>query len=170
MEDPHFKRAVVVVCEHSRAEGTLGFIVNKPLSMRLNDLLDRFPDFDAEVFYGGPVATDTIHYLHTRGDLLPDSVRLTSGLYWGGNFETLKMLIQNQLIQPQDIRFFLGYAGWGAGQLHEEMRESSWLLAHLHANYVFKSPADEELWSEVLRQEGNAKAIIGGLPKEITWN
>lgn len=170
MEDPHFVRAVIAVCEHSRKGGTLGFILNKPLSMRLNDLMADFPDFDADVFYGGPVATDTLHYLHRLGDLLPGSVQLAPGLYWGGAFETLKTLAKTEVIAPSDIRFYLGYSGWGAGQLHEEMRESSWLLAHIHANYVFKSKPDEALWTEVLHHEGNTKAVIASIPKELTWN
>lgn len=170
MEDPHFKRAVVVLCEHSREGGTLGFILNKPLNMRLNALMADFPDFDTEVFYGGPVATDTLHYLHCLGDLLPDSVQLAPGLYWGGHFDSLKTLVETEYITPRDIRFFLGYSGWGAGQLHEEMRESSWLLGHVHANYVFKSRPNDGLWAEVLQQEGNAKAVIGSIPNDLTWN
>ncbi|MBL7792479.1 MAG: YqgE/AlgH family protein, partial [Saprospiraceae bacterium] len=115
MLDPNFKRAAVLLCEHS-PEGSIGFILNKPLGMRIDELIEDFPEFDSEVFFGGPVQTDTIHYIHCVGDLLEESVKLTDGVYWGGDFEKLKFLISSQLILPQDIRFFLGYSGWSEGQ------------------------------------------------------
>ena len=61
MLDPNFKRSAVLLCEHSE-EGSVGFIMNKPLNMRIDELIDGFPEFDSEVFFGGPVQTDTIHY------------------------------------------------------------------------------------------------------------
>ena len=64
MLDPNFKRSVVLVCEHDDKEGTVGFVMNKPLHMQVNELITDFPDIEAPVYFGGPVATDTIHYVH----------------------------------------------------------------------------------------------------------
>ena len=64
MMDSNFKRSVVLVCEHEE-EGSLGFILNKSLKMKINDLVSEFPDIESFVYYGGPVQTDTIHYIHT---------------------------------------------------------------------------------------------------------
>ena len=85
MLDPHFRRSVVVVTEH-REEGTMGFIMNKKLDARLNDVVSDFPDFDAPLYYGGPLANNTIHYLHNVGDLLEGSTRVSSGVYSGGSW------------------------------------------------------------------------------------
>lgn len=102
--DPNFKRAVILLCEHQE-EGSIGFIINKPINMNINDLVSDFPDFESEVYYGGPVATDTIHYIHNVGDLLDESVEISRGVYWGGEFDKLKFLISSELIKPQNIRF-----------------------------------------------------------------
>ncbi|NUQ22594.1 MAG: YqgE/AlgH family protein [Saprospiraceae bacterium] len=168
MLDPNFKRAAVLLCEHS-AEGSIGFILNKPLGMRIDELIEDFPEFDSEVFFGGPVQTDTIHYIHSVGDLLEESVKLTDGVYWGGDFEKLKFLISSQLILPQDIRFFLGYSGWSEGQLADEIVYGSWVLAEMYANYVFKSRPDQ-LWQQAMFNKGNAYTVIARMPENYSAN
>jgi putative transcriptional regulator len=168
MLDPNFRRAVVLLCEH-QDEGSLGFIMNKPLKMQVGDLLADFPEIEAEVFFGGPVATDTIHYLHNVGELLEESVRINRGVYWGGNFEKLKFLINSELIQAHNIRFFVGYSGWSSGQLSEELSCGSWVLAEMHANYLFKSHPTA-LWSQIMYNKGDAYTVISQMPDSIVWN
>ena len=128
LQDPNFRRGVILLCDHQK-EGSFGFILNKPIDMGINDLISSFPDFKSEVYYGGPVQTDTIHYLHTRGDILPNSIEVMSGVYWGGDFEQLKEFILADKIKPNDIRFFVGYSGWAAGQLKNEQKVLSWMTA-----------------------------------------
>ena len=69
MQDPYFSRAVILLCEH-HDEGSIGFILNKKTEMKVNELLTAFPEFEAEIFYGGPVQTDTLHYVHNVGVFL----------------------------------------------------------------------------------------------------
>ncbi|MBU6343168.1 MAG: YqgE/AlgH family protein, partial [Bacteroidetes bacterium] len=138
MLDPYFKRAVVLLCEH-HDQGSVGFVLNKSIDMKVNDLMQDFPAFEAGVFYGGPVQTDTLHYVHNVGDLLEDSVKVTNGVWWGGNFDKLKFLINMSMITPENIRFFVGYAGWSGGQLEDEMESGSWVTANMDSNYLFKS-------------------------------
>ncbi|HNM27718.1 MAG TPA: YqgE/AlgH family protein, partial [Saprospiraceae bacterium] len=133
MQDPYFRRSVVLLCEH-HDEGSIGFILNKSIDMPLNDLMSEFPKFDAEVFYGGPVQTDTLHYVHNIGELLDDSVKVADGVWWGGDFDKLKFLITSGLIEPPNIRFFVGYSGWSSGQLSEELGYGSWVQADMDAN------------------------------------
>lgn len=168
MEDPYFKRSVILLCEH-HPQGTLGFILNKPTQVLLNDIVDEFPEFQAPVFYGGPVQTDRLHYIHNLGELLNDSARITDGVWWGGDFEELKFLVKNEMVTPQNIRFFVGYSGWSAGQLEEEMQTGSWVTAAMHANYAFKS-APEKLWSQVMYNKGNAYEILADLPEDEVLN
>ena len=170
MLDPHFKRAVIVLCEHSAETGTVGFILNKSLKMKLNDLLASFPESDLDVLYGGPVGTDTLHYIHNVGDLLPESIKIANGLYWGGDFEELQRLFSLNVIKPENVRFFLGYSGWTAGQLQEEMRNHSWLLGNIDANYIFNAKPDDTLWEEVLQNEGGTFSVIGQISDEMNWN
>ena len=102
MLDPNFKRAVILICDH-HPEGTTGFILNKPINMKIEELVLDFPEIKASVHVGGPVATDTIHYLHNVGDILDDSVEVCKGVYWGGDFTKLKFLVENGLIKENNI-------------------------------------------------------------------
>ncbi len=168
MLDPHFRRSVVLLTEH-RDDGSVGFILNKTIDRRLNELLADFPEFDAEVFYGGPVATDTLHYIHCVGGLLDDSIPVVRGVWWGGDFEKLKFLIEQQLVDSSQIRFFVGYSGWSASQLEQEMASGSWVLAESDSNYVFKTlPAN--LWTEAMKEQGDTFSVISEMPDDANWN
>ncbi len=168
MLDPNFRRAAVLLCEHS-AEGSLGFIMNRPTDTRIDQLIEDFPEFDSPVFWGGPVQTDTLHYIHSVGDLLEESLRIADGVYWGGDFEKLKFLIGSGLIEPENIRFFMGYSGWDEGQLLDEMASGSWVVADMHPNYIFKS-RPEVLWQQVMYNKGDAYSVIATMPDTANWN
>lgn len=168
MLDPYFRRAVVLLCEH-HDQGSIGFILNKSIDMNVNELMTDFPEFEAEVFYGGPVQTDTLHYVHNVGDLLEDSVKVADGVWWGGDFDKLKFLIASELITSDNIRFFVGYSGWTGGQLEDEMEIGSWVPADMDANYLFKTKYTQ-LWSKVMYNKGDLYEIISDMPEQITWN
>lgn len=168
MIDPYFRRAVVLLCEHHE-QGSLGFILNKSIDIQVNDLISDFPAFEAEVFYGGPVQTDTLHYIHNVGDLLDDSLQVSNGVWWGGDFDKLKVLITTDLIKPENIRFFVGYSGWSSGQLGEEMETGSWMTAPMDANYLFKTKP-QEMWSKVMYNKGNRYEVLADMPEHVCWN
>lgn len=168
MLDSNFKRSAVLLCEHD-TQGSLGFIMNKPLSMSINELIADFPEFDAEVYFGGPVATDTIHYIHNIGNLLEDSLKVATGVYWGGDFDKLKFLINTNLAKPENIRFFVGYSGWSSGQLNEEMQYGSWVVANMDANYLFKTEP-QELWQKIMSHESDTLAVIAQMPEGSSLN
>jgi putative transcriptional regulator len=137
--------------------------------MNIGDLIEDFPEFESEVFFGGPVQTDTIHYVHSVGDLLEGSRLVVDGIYWGGDFEKLKFLITSKLILPDNIRFFVGYSGWSEGQLNDEMVYGSWVLADMDANYLFKSKP-KNLWKQVMYNKGNTFTVIAQMPDSFTLN
>jgi putative transcriptional regulator len=167
--DTNFKRSAVLICDHSKKEGTVGFIINKPMDIRVDELVNDFPAFDSTAYFGGPVQTDTIHYIHNAGELLEGSTKITEGVYWGGDFEKLKFLIDQQLIKPENIRFFVGYAGWSEGQLEMEMKIRSWIVADVHSNYLFKS-SPHVLWQKIMNQKGDNFTVIAQIPDSFTWN
>ena len=133
MLDPNFKRSVVMLCEH-QDDGTVGFILNKTLELTLPDAIPELPDFKVPIYFGGPVEPDTLHFFH-KIETLEGCQEVMDGVYWGGNFEMLKIIIESGNISPRDIRFFLGYAGWGSGQLTEEMKEKSWIVSEGEDQY-----------------------------------
>ncbi|HFA51519.1 MAG TPA: YqgE/AlgH family protein [Bacteroidetes bacterium] len=168
MLDSNFRRSAVLLCEHG-AEGSIGFILNKKLDMKIDELIVDFPVFGAPVYFGGPVQTDTIHYVHNVGDLLEDSRPVSDGVWWGGNFEKLKFLIDTQLVKPSNIRFFVGYSGWSDNQLEEEMAFGSWVKADMHPNYLFKSKPNK-LWERIMSNKGDTFAVIANMPDAASFN
>lgn len=167
MWDSNFKRSAILLTEHNK-EGSVGFILNKPIDMNITQLIMNFPEFENEVYFGGPVQTDTIHYLHTVGHLLDDSIYVMDGLWWGGDFNKLKALIRNGLVKPSDVRFFVGYSGWSGGQLDEEMEVGSWVSADMDLNYLFQS--HKGLWTTIMENKGNTFSVIGQMPDTVNWN
>jgi putative transcriptional regulator len=168
MLDPNFKRAAVLLVDHGE-DGSIGFVLNRESDVRVDELVEEFPEFDAPVFVGGPVGRDTVHYLHRKGDLLEGSDEVVSGVYWGGDYEKLKFLIRQGLILPKDIRFFVGYSGWSDNQLDQELVNGSWVTARMDANYLFNS-SPEVLWSQVMDNKGNAFSVIADMDEEANYN
>jgi len=167
--DQNFRRSVVLLSEHSIDGGSIGFILNKPLKIPVDTLLSDFPDFSLNVFYGGPVNTERIHFIHTAGDILDGSIPISDGLYWGGDYTKLKFLVQSQLITEKNIRFFVGYSGWDYKQLQEEMESGSWLVGKSDINYIFNS-RPKSLWKEVLQNMGGRFAVIGQMSDHFLLN
>ena len=137
--------------------------------MRIDELIEDFPEFEGEVYFGGPVQTDTIHYVHNLGDKLDDSQYVCDGIYWGGDFEQLKFLVETKQVDNSNIRFFVGYSGWGAGQLNNELNHGSWIVGSAQESYVLHDEP-EELWSRVLADKGNLYGVIGTIPDAVSWN
>lgn len=159
MLDINFRRGVVLLCNHNE-EGTLGFVLNKPIEMNITDLITTFPTFKSEVYYGGPLQTDTIHYLHDKGELLDDAIEVLPNLYWGGDFDQLKEAIEAQLILPEDIRFYVGFAGWESGQLQAEQEQASWLTVPAQVKDVLNDNW-ASLWKDILIEDGGTYEAIG---------
>jgi putative transcriptional regulator len=166
--DSYFKRSVILLGEHS-PEGTVGFILNKPTDLNLNDALEDFPVFDAPLYFGGPVQTDTIHFLHTLGEKLEGSKKIVPGIWWGGNLETLKLMIETSQLKPDDVRFFAGYSGWEPNQLEDELKGRTWLISNCKKDFAF-TEHPEELWGQVLRTMGSQYAILANFPEDPSLN
>ncbi len=169
MEDSNFKRASLLVCDHSDDDGTVGFILNKPLNIPLNDLLANFPEVTNHVFFGGPVQTDTIHYIHNCGDLLESSQEVCEGVWWGGNFDQLKSLMESKVILSESIRFFVGYSGWSPGQLRDELQLGSWVIGEMEDTYLFDADA-RSLWQTALSDKGSHFEVIANMPEKMNWS
>jgi putative transcriptional regulator len=166
--DSYFKRSVILLGEHNE-DGTIGFILNKPTDLRLNDALEDFPQFDAPLYFGGPVQTDTIHFLHTLGEKLEGSKEILPGIFWGGDLEALKLLIETNQVSSQEVRFFAGYSGWEPTQLEDELKGNTWLVSNCRKEFAFTQHPDE-LWGEALRNMGSQFAIMANFPEDPSLN
>lgn len=166
--DSYFKRSVILLGEHT-PEGTIGFILNKPTDLCLNDALEDFPPFEAPLYFGGPVQTDTIHFLHTIGQRLDGCKEILPGIFWGGNLDVLKLMIETNQVSKNDIRFFAGYSGWEPEQLNDELTGKTWLISKGNKEVAFNNNPDE-LWGEVLRSMGSQYAVLANFPDDPSLN
>jgi putative transcriptional regulator len=163
-----FKRSVVYITEYND-KGSIGFIINKPLTLKINDVIDDFPEFDAKVYYGGPVQQEMLNFFHKASDKISGGFELDEDLFWGGDFETLKNLAESGDLNPDDFRFFLGYAGWAPNQLDEELKINSWIVNNSKPDDVF-SKDPENLWKNILKDMGGEYSIISTFPENPSVN
>lgn len=168
LQDFYFKKSVVLLAEHSD-EGSFGIIVNKPVEVKLSDIASEFAGFNAPVFLGGPVKTDSLFFLHTRPDLIDEGIPILDGIYWGGNIDTVRQLINEKRIKENEIRFFIGYSGWVADQLNKELEERSWVVSLTNSAQIFKSNPTE-LWSQTLKKLGKEYKFWTVYPANPMYN
>lgn len=169
MQDPNFRRSVVLLCERDRTEGAFGLILNRELDVQLGDVLDEYVTYDPPLYLGGPVQRETLHYLHTRPDDIPGGIPLTDTVTWGGNFEVVQEIVKSGDASPDDLRFFLGYSGWGPGQLDGEIDEEAWIPTPSTAELIFDVNPDQ-LWRTVLRRMGGEYAVLANFPDDPRMN
>lgn len=168
LKDPNFKRSVIFLCEH-QSEGSFGFLLNRTYEYGLKDLVNNADDLEIPVYFGGPVQTDTIHFLHQYPDLIKGGYQVIEGIYWGGNFEKALELIRSGKIKTSKIRFYIGYSGWAGGQLEGELKEKSWLPAKANHKLIFHKKT-EEIWKEAIRHLGGNYLMMINFPIDPQLN
>jgi len=168
LADPNFERTTILLTEHNE-EGSVGFILNKPSDSRVSEIMDDLKEFDSRVFIGGPVQQDTLHFVH-RITTLSDAIEIAPGLYWGGNFDQLVALVDNQKIAATDIKFFLGYSGWSPGQLEEELKIDSWIVSDQISEELVFETNPEKMWKTAMRGLGGRFSIYSNYPEDPRMN
>jgi putative transcriptional regulator len=152
LKDPNFMRTVVLLCEHN-TEGSFGLVINRKVESTLGELIDELTGININVFYGGPVQQDTLHFIHQLPHLIPNSQPVAKDVYWSGDFEVVISKLLNGELDENKIRFYLGYSGWSNGQLEDELKEKSWLSLKATKQLVFEK--DEQIiWKKSLQQMG----------------
>ncbi len=167
LRDFNFTHSVVLLTEYS-SEGAVGLVLNKPIQIPATALWEGLSFNGAFLGHGGPVQNDTLHLLHRRPEILGGE-EIIPGIYWQGDFEKmLDGLIDGEL-NPSDVKIFLGYSGWGQGQLEYEVSEQSWIVAPASPKQVFEQEAGR-LWKNTLENLGTKYKIISKFPLEPRWN
>lgn len=170
--DPNFTRTVVLMAQHSD-EGAYGLVVNRAAGITLDAVFPEHPllrELPFPLSWGGPVGLDTLQFLHRVPEIVPGGLELTGGVYFGGDFEALaRYLHERREAARGSVRLLLGYAGWGKGQLDDELASGSWLPAPLVPDLVFGSER-QAAWRRVLASiEADGKGPAGE-PPDVRWN
>ncbi|MBD1263226.1 YqgE/AlgH family protein [Maribacter polysiphoniae] len=166
--DVSFNRSVVLLAEHNE-EGSVGFILNKPLEYNINDLVTEI-SIPLQVYNGGPVEQDNLYFIHKVPDLIDNSIEISDGIYWGGDFETTVQLINEGVITDEDIRFFLGYSGWSSLQLDQELSSKSWIVVpNEYASSIIQK-SSIAFWKEKMVELGGNYLIWSNAPENPSLN
>jgi putative transcriptional regulator len=167
LHDPNFRRTVVLLGEHGE-DGAMGLVLNRVSSVTVEDAVPPIADLVGDgqlVHVGGPVQPQAVVVLadfvepHRAGALVLDTIGFLPG----------DVDDESDLGELRKARVFAGYAGWGPGQLEEELAEQSWVVLPARASDVF-TEAPEELWAEVLRRQGGGLAVLALLPEDPQVN
>lgn len=166
--DISFNRSVVLLAEHTQ-EGSVGFILNKPLDYNICDLVAEIT-VPLKVFNGGPVEQDNLYFIHKVPHLIEDSVEISDGIFWGGNFEKIIVLLNDGTITAQDIRFFLGYSGWESRQLDKELSSKSWVVVQNEYESQILGKLSPAFWKEKMEEFGGDYALWSNAPENPSLN
>jgi putative transcriptional regulator len=166
--DSSFNRSIILLADHNE-DGSIGFILNKPLEYTINDLV---PEIEApfKVYNGGPVEQDNLYFIHRVPELIPNSLEISLGVYWGGDFNNVAELIANNKIKETDIRFFLGYSGWDVNQLENELKNNSWLVTENIYKKDIIAKDYESFWKEKMLEFGEEYSIWSNAPENPNYN
>ena len=152
-----FSHSITYICEHGES-GAMGIVINQPLDLSVDEIFEHLQinprqDFsDMPVMAGGPVQIDHGFVLHRKCDTRWEaSLKVTSEITLTTSRDILRAIANDT--GPDDHLIALGYAGWAAGQLEQELAENSWLTLPANSDIIFSTPADQRL--------GAAAALLG---------
>jgi putative transcriptional regulator len=159
MADPNFARGVTLLCQHND-EGALGITVNRPSDFTLAEVLNQIGIesvdsalSEVRVYEGGPVHRERGFVLHSGGAVWDSSMTVGQGIAVTTSRDVLEAIAAGR--GPKRYLMALGYAGWGAGQLENEMRDNAWLSVMASAEIVFDLPS-EQRWERAVASLGIA--------------
>ena len=167
LRDQNFSKTVTYICEHN-ADGALGIIINRPLELSLKDLLEHL-QFEklpsalahAPVYSGGPVQQEQGFVIHTPLGAWDSTLQVTDTIGITTSRDILQALAEQHSEAPEQAFLALGYAGWGSGQLEQEMAENAWLSVPASADILFNTPS-EQRWQAAARQLGIDLSLLSG--------
>jgi putative transcriptional regulator len=184
LEDPNFHRTVVLIIQHTAADGTLGLILNRPLgdkvslysSEELQKLVgaeDVVSDARAELgglfFQGGPVQPGYLFFLHRLQDVIQGGTVVCPGVCLGGDLDAIRAHATVLATPEPALRFYLGYSGWKEGQLEAEIGMGAWIMAEARPEFVFDAEPGQ-LWQRALYSLGGTYRALSFIPENPEVN
>lgn len=168
LADPNFERTAILLTDHNE-EGSVGFILNKPSESRVSEVMEDLKGLDAQIFIGGPVQQDTLHFVHRYAGL-EDAIEIEEGIYWGGNFEQLLTMKNAGQLLITDIKFFLGYSGWSPNQLQEELKLNSWIVSDRVSDDLIFETLPDQMWKKAMQGLGGRFTVYSNYPADPRMN
>lgn len=156
LRESYFNHAVICLIDHAQGQTSMGVVLNRLSGHTLQELIDDVDvAADVPVYCGGPMSCDRLYFLHTLGSaVIPDAREVRNGLWIGGNFEAMKQYVNAGYPVEGNIRFFIGYSGWDAGQLDGELRKSVWAVTEFQSPEDLLCGEEDGMWHRYVRAMG----------------
>ena len=170
LPDPNFSRTVVLLCNHDQ-EGSFGLVVNRKSDLKAPDIFagsDVLEFYSKDIFIGGPVQQSQVFFLCRLTEPFPGLEEVCAGVHLGMSRDVLEEVVQNIENPQDDLRFYLGYSGWGSGQLAGEMDQRSWLTCDATKEFIFQNPND--VWANAVRSKGKEYEYLLNAPVDPRCN
>jgi putative transcriptional regulator len=166
--DITFNKSIVLIVDFN-VEGVVGFMINKPLDEDLNQLMPEVKR-EFKVFDGGPVERNKLYFIHSVPELISGGIQISDDLFWGGSTLEVTSKINSGLLNSNQIKFFLGYSGWGAYQLEDEINDDVWLQqTEMNSAEIIKCDSTF-FWNENIRKLGGDYLIWSNAPDNPNYN
>lgn len=171
VEDFCFKRSVTILVDHD-AEGSMGVMVNKPTRFTLNELVpDVVCNEQVPLYLGGPVGTNMMFFIHNLGkDAIPGSEQLAPGLFFGGDFEVMKIFLADGEKVNEKVKFMVGYSGWTTGQLDNEVKRHDWAVLKNDVGELVMSTDNDAMWNNAVARFGDQYQLWNSWPDDVSMN
>ncbi|TWI84994.1 putative transcriptional regulator [Lacibacter cauensis] len=144
LDDSEFEKVAIVITEHNE-KGAVGYVFNQPFPRNFNELEEFKHSIPVPLYAGGPVQTDMLYFMHCRPDLVEGGDLVAADVYMNGDFRKAVQLLNNGTLSIHEVRLFIGYCGWDAGELEAELEEGSWEVTNAPIDLVFAASVTE-LW------------------------
>ncbi|MDA9573045.1 YqgE/AlgH family protein [Flavobacteriaceae bacterium] len=168
VNDIQFNRSIILITSSSIENEVVGLIINKILDYKLKDIIPEI-NIDFDVYDGGPVNKDNLYYIHNLGHLIPKSIKINQQLFWSGDFDTIVDLINSKKITTKDIKFCLGYTGWSAKQLINEVRDDNWIkCTNIKSEDILTRMSNS--WKKTMINLGGEYTIWSNAPENLSHN
>ena len=162
-QDPYFSRSAILLCRHNKKE-TFGFVLTNYIEIDLNKLDENMPEIITKISFGGPIEKDNLFYIHTFGKEIEGAEKIMDTLYFGGDYEMLFELIKAEPKRINQVRFFIGYAGWDFEQLNNEMKDHSWIAVTNISEKEILSTSSDHFWKDCMTKQGSKFEMISNFP------
>jgi putative transcriptional regulator len=152
--DVCFHRSVILLTEHG-SRGSMGFVLNKKTNLFVNSYFEQLKNTPLiPVFLGGPIISEYLFFIHSLGKLIPDSIEIADNLFQCGDFESIMYRLLGKEPYADKIKFFIGYSGWTADQLQNEIKQGSWLVGNPPKSSDVMLANNESFWEQAVRSVG----------------
>ena len=170
LRDPNFRQTVVLLCEHGD-EGALGVVVNRPTAMSVSEALPQVPILEGQrhvLFSGGPVQPNQVMMLYRLEQLPENSHHVFDGVCLGGDAGLVDRILTTSPGR-EAFRAYIGYSGWGPGQLESEMQTGSWIPLPADPNIVFEKEP-RLIWPDIVSTLGDDFKLYADMPFDPSLN